>query len=207
MTMTRFSLACALALGLTTGAALAQDSTAPAAPATPAEPAAPAPAAPAAAPAADDGLGKIYVKANFDSWEERCVKTADGKDPCQIYQLLKDANGASVAEIGIFPLPAGEKAVTGATIITPLETLLTQHVVVQVDTGEPRVYPFSWCDPSGCVARAGFTAEDLAAMKKGKEMVITIVPMAAPNQKVNLSVSLKGFTAGYDSIPVPAARP
>jgi len=203
MTMTRLTLACVLALGLTTGATLAQDTPAPAAPAAPEAPAAPA----AAAPAADDGLGKIYVKAAFDAWEQRCVKTADGKDPCQIYQLLKDANGASVAEIGIFPLPAGDKAVTGATIITPLETLLTQHVVVRIDAGEPRVYPFSWCDQSGCIARAGFTAEDVAAMKKGNEMVVTIVPMAAPDQKVNLTVSLKGFTAGYDSIPGPAARP
>lgn len=192
MTMTRFAPALAILLGLGT-AAIAQET--------------PAPAAPAAAPAAaEDGLGKIYTKSTHESWEQRCVKTADGNDPCQIYQLLKDEKGASVAEIGLFPLPPGEQAVTGATIITPLETLLTQHVVLTIDDNEPRVYPFSWCDRSGCIARAGFTAEDLTAMKKGNEVTLTIVPMAAPDQKVNLKVSLKGFTAGYESIPVPPAR-
>ena len=36
--------------------------------------------------------------------------------------------------------------------------------------------------------------------KKGAKATMTIVPVAAPDQKVNLDISLKGFTAGYDAV-------
>jgi invasion protein IalB len=39
--------------------------------------------------------------------------------------------------------------------------------------------------------------------KKGAKATLTIVPFAAPDQKVNLDISLKGFTAGFESITVP----
>ena len=45
--------------------------------------------------------------ATFEAWEQRCVRTEDGADPCQLYQLLKDADGNSVAEISMFSLPEG----------------------------------------------------------------------------------------------------
>lgn len=216
----------ALAITLTLGlgsAALAQDTTteapattteAPAAPATEAPateapaPAADAPATPdaAAAPAAD-GVGSVYAKATHGDWEQRCVKAPEGTtDPCQIYQLLKDSDGNAVAEIGVFPLPDGEKALAGGTISAPLETLLTENLVIQIDGGKGRVYPFSWCDRSGCVARVGFTKEDLAAFKGGNKATLTIVPVTAPDQKVNLAISLKGFTAGYDALAQPAKQ-
>ena len=49
----------------------------------------------------------------------------------------------------------------GATIITPLETLLTQQITLQVDTAQPKRYPFSWCSPIGCVSRVGFTQAEI----------------------------------------------
>lgn len=204
-------LAVTLCLGFGT-VAVAQETTtpAPAADGT----AAPAPAAPAAttvpaegvsmgqevgaAPA--DGPGSVYVKSTHDDWELRCVKAEDGSDPCQLYQLLKDEKGNSVAEISLFALPEGGKAVAGANIIAPLETLLTQQLQIQIDTAKAKVYPFTWCDRGGCVARIGFTAEEVAALKAGNKATVTIVPAAAPDQKVNLNLSLKGFTAGYDAV-------
>ncbi|SEO26879.1 Invasion protein IalB, involved in pathogenesis [Gemmobacter aquatilis] len=199
------ALALSLILGFATSAAAQEATTPPAAPSAEA-PAAETPAAAPAQPAAPaDGVGSVYVKSTHDSWELRCVKAGEGKaDPCQIYQLLKDAQGNSVAEIGIFPLPAGAEAAAGATLITPLETLLTENVVLQIDAQKARVYPFSWCDRGGCVARVGFTAEDIASLKKGNKMTMSIVPIAKPDQKVTLDISLKGFTAGFDALPIPA---
>ncbi len=186
-------------------ALVAQETTTPA-PATEA-PAADAPAADAAK--ADDlsmgqqpadGIGSTYTKASFEQWEQRCVKTADGKDPCQLYQLLKDAQGTSVAEINMFSLPEGSKAAAGATVIAPLETLLTGGLRFAIDTAEPKIYPFTFCAQIGCVARIGFTPEELAAFKKGAKGVMTIVPAVAPKETVVLEVSLKGFTAGFDAV-------
>lgn len=199
----------ALSLGLA-GAAMAQDTAAPAEQPAAAAPAAEAPAAPAAAvptaPAAADpnAPGSIYVKETNGAWETRCMRMPEGKEePCQIYQLLKDAQGGDVAELAVFPLPAGEQAVAGATVSVPLETLLTARLVFQIDQNKPLVYEYSWCDQIACIARIGFTDADLKAMKNGKEATMTIIPARAPDQKVALKVSLAGITKGYDSLPVP----
>ncbi len=126
--------------------------------------------------------------------------TANGSDPCQLYQLLKDADGNSVAEISLFDLPEGGQAAAGATFMAPLETLLTANLRIGVDSGQPRIYPFAFCTQSGCVARLGFTAEEVAAFKKGIKAVLTIVPAAAPDQEVVLDMTLKGFTAGFAAV-------
>ena len=150
----------------------------------------------------DTGVGSTYVLAKFEQWEQRCVRTEAGVDPCQLYMLLKDGDGNSVAEFTMFGLPAGTEgpAVAGATFIAPLETLLTTGMTLQVDTDKPRAYPFTFCAAIGCVSRLGFTAEEVAQMKKGANAVINIVPFVAPDQKVALTISLKGFTAGLDAV-------
>jgi len=152
------------------------------------------------APAASDGIGSTYTEASFDAWEQRCIRTEDGANPCQLYQLLKDTTGNPVAEISMFGLPAGSEAVTGATIIVPLETLLTGELTMTVDGSKARKYPFSWCAPIGCIARVGFTQAELDGFKKGNEAKLSITPVVAPDQQVVLTVSLKGFTAGYDAV-------
>lgn len=216
--MSKFSLhhALTLSLGLTlvSGlAAFAQE----AAPATDA-PATEAPADAAAQSADDLNMGTTaqaapvpvtqetaevnqgYTLATFDSWQQNCVKTADGADPCQMYQLLKDKDGNSVAEFSMFPLPAGQKAAAGATVMVPLETLLTANLVLEIDGGKPKIYPYTFCTQPGCVARIGFTAEEVAQFKKGAKADLVIVPAADPTQRVVLNLSLKGFTAAMDAV-------
>ena len=144
--------------------------------------------------------GQLYLAAKFDAWEQRCIKAVEGKDPCQLYQLLMGADGSPVAEISFFDLPEGGQAVAGATIVVPLETLLTANLRVGVDANAGKLYPYSYCNINGCVAKVGFTAEEIAAMQKGNEAAITIVPAAAADQSVKITVSLKGFTDGLASV-------
>ncbi|ULB09290.1 invasion associated locus B family protein [Cereibacter azotoformans] len=206
MSSNQLKTLCVMALGLALApTAWAQET--PAAPAAEA-PAAQAPAERAAAPQGlsmgeeepSDGIGSTYVAETHGDWQQRCVRTEDGADPCQMYQLLKDAEGNSVAEISMFALPAGQQAAAGATIVAPLETLLTANLALGVDAAKPKVYPFSWCNRVGCFARVGFTQAEVDAFKKGNKSVVTIVPAVAPDQKVALTVSLKGFTAAYDAV-------
>ncbi len=145
-------------------------------------------------------VGMTYLAANFDKWEQRCAKTADGADPCQLYQLLLDKDGNSVGEISLFDLPAGGQAAAGATFMAPLETLLTANLRITIDAGKMRIYPFAYCTKLGCVARLGFTTEELAAFKKGSKAVLTIVPAAAPDKTVDLDLSLQGFTKGFGAV-------
>ena len=151
-------------------------------------------------PAEDPEFGMPYVAEEFRDWQMRCVRTPEGDDPCQLYQLLRDEEGNSVAEISLFGLPEGQAAAAGATIITPLETLLTAQITMAIDGGTPRRYPFTWCAAIGCVARIGLTADEITAMQRGGEARVTIVPVAAPDQPVSLRVSLLGFTAGLAAV-------
>ena len=147
-------------------------------------------------------LGKPYTKEVIGAWEMRCIKTEEEIDPCQMYQLMDDGQGAPVAEFSLFRLPAGGKATAGATVVVPLETALPSQLTLTVDGGKARRYPFAFCNPVGCYVRMGLTEADVAAFKRGKEAVITIVPALAPDQKVELSLSLDGFTASFDKSSV-----
>lgn len=143
-------------------------------------------------------IGAPYVRETFGDWAMRCLKAEEGQpDPCQLYQLLNDENGNSVAEISLFPLENGGQAVAGATIVAPLETLLTKQLEMDVDGNTRRRYPFTFCNRAGCVARVGFTAEEVAQFKRGNAATLRMVPAAAPDEVVVLNISLSGFTAGY----------
>jgi len=146
-------------------------------------------------------VGETYVKSEHGDWDLRCIRAPEGRqDPCQLYQLLEDQNDNSVAEINMFTLPGDDKLAAGANIVTPLRTLLTQQVVISVDGGRAKAYPFTFCNQIGCVARVGYTEGDVASYKRGNEAKIYVVPFDAPDQRVELSVSLTGFTAGFEAL-------
>ncbi len=166
----------------------------------------------AADPAADLDLGEPvgpqvgqpYVLQTFGDWAMRCVKAAEGRnDPCNLYQLLTDENGAAVAEFNLFRLPEGSRAAAGATVVVPLETLLTQQLMLTVDGGEARRYPFTFCNAAGCVARLGFTQAEVEQFKAGSAATVRLVPAAAPTEEVLLNLSLSGFTAGFEGVVIP----
>ncbi|MCC6305823.1 MAG: invasion associated locus B family protein [Rhodobacteraceae bacterium] len=159
---------------------------------------------------------ETYLAATHGDWQLVCLRADEGSDPCELQQLLADAEANPVARVNLFPLPPGRQAAAGATIVTPLETLLTEQITIRVDSGQAKRYPFTWCAPVGCIARVGFTAAEIEAFKRGRGATLTIVPVAAPDQPVSLTMSLAGFTAGYDALvatlppaapPAPPAQP
>ncbi|OWY05305.1 MULTISPECIES: invasion associated locus B family protein [Thioclava] len=194
-----------------TAGASADGTTAPAADATNTDQATDGQTAPDAAadaptmPGADQQAQKpqepqTYVKATYEDWELQCAKSPDGKDPCQMYQVIKDQNGGNVADISVIGLPDGSQAAAGLTIMVPIQTLLSQNLVMQVDGGKPMVYPYSFCDPRmmGCFARFGVSKAELDSLKKGSKATITITPLSNPQQKVKADISLKGFTKAFE---------
>jgi invasion protein IalB len=212
-----------------TGATQAQETT-PAAPAetapatapetAPAPEAAPADATPEAAePAAaeaDDPDGPAatgdpaepeileIVRATFGDWQVRCAP--NGED-CFMYQLAVDNQQNPVAEVSLLKLPAGQNVVAGATIVTPLGTLLPPGLAIQIDTNEARQYPFAWCSQVGCFSRFGMDNETISMMKRGRAGRMTLLSVGAPDQPVVLELSLTGFTAAFDSLTAPEAPP
>lgn len=148
--------------------------------------------------------GEPYVREVFGDWALRCLVAEVGEDPCQMYQLLLDTSENPVAEISIVPLNDGGPAVAGVVAVVPLETLLTEQLTLSIDGGEARRYVFSFCNRAGCIARFGLTDDQVTMLKRGASGVLTIVPAAAPDQRVNLTMSLIGFTAGFDAVSATA---
>jgi invasion protein IalB len=151
-------------------------------------------------PEGEPQVGDTYVVETNGAWTVRCLKTDGDQDPCEMYQLLADAEGTPISEVVLFELPDGRAARAGATIIVPLETSLQQQLTIQVDESPARRYPFAFCNTAGCYARIGLTQEDVDAYRAGAAAQVSIVPFRAPDQAVSVTMSLSGFTASYDKV-------
>lgn len=154
----------------------------------------------------DDGtpkLGDRYAKETHGDWDLACVKTEAETDPCSLLQILTDPNGNPMAEVSLFRIDQpGGQAVAGATIIVPLETLLPAALTISVDGAPGKRYNYSFCNPLGCVAQIGLTQADIDTFKAGGEATLSLRPAPAPDQLVEMKMSLKGFTAGYHVVDV-----
>jgi invasion protein IalB len=149
--------------------------------------------------------GTMYEAEVHGAWSRLCTVSGRAADPCEIYQLLVDDTGNAVAEITIVDLPpsAGSPAptvVAGAVLITPLETYLPALIRIGVDGGPRAAFDFDFCAAIGCVARIALTAEDIAAFRRGTAAQVVIAAAAAPETPVALTMSLAGFTAGYEAL-------
>ena len=148
--------------------------------------------------------GERYSKQTFDAWELACIKTETDTDPCSLLQIMTDPENQPMAEFSLFRLAEGGQAMAGATVIVPLETLLPAQLTISIDGAPGKRYNYTFCNPIGCIAQIGFTEEDVQAFKRGATAVVSLVPAPAPDQRIDLELSLKGFTAGYDAVDVVA---
>lgn len=140
-----------------------------------------------------------YIKETYGEWQLKCFRSEAEEDPCQMFQLLKEEAGNPIAEFSIFPLPDQAQAAAGATIVVPLGTLLSEGIKMSVDGGQVKSYTFSFCSIVGCYARVGLTQADIDVFKRGASANLQIVPAQAPDQKVNITASLTGFTAAFEN--------
>lgn len=189
--------------------AMAQDAATPATDA----PAAEAPAAPAAegVPAAPVSL-ETYVDEQFDDWQRECLRMPEGsgeEDPCRMAQVLKDANDNPVGKIAIGRQPAGANALASGEIALPTEMglYLPEGIAIGVDDGLKKTYGFYRCLPDACTSQLRFTADDVAAFKAGTTMWLNVVAFLPEDRRtplrLQIPVSLKGFTKAFDSLTVP----
>ena len=137
------------------------------------------------------------VVAVHGDWQIRC---RTDNNSCFMYQLAIDAREIPIAEMSIVPLDAQDDRVAGFTVVTPLRTLLTAGVTLQIDNGTQQKYQFGWCTEAGCAARFAVRADGLAQFKKGNKTRLTVLSVEKPDAPVILDVSLKGFTAAFDDL-------
>ena len=145
--------------------------------------------------------GEIYLAGNKGDWNVRCITGNPGEiDKCEIQQLLFLNENTPVADISIFKLPEGERAIAAANVMVPLETLLTKKLRFAFSEGSVKEFPYSFCNQNGCLVRMGLLEEDIVAMKKGASSRLSITHISSPEASINLDLSLNGFTAAFDAI-------
>lgn len=149
-------------------------------------------------PVAQEPEPREVVRETYGTWEIRCVGETD---TCFMYQLMIGENDVPLAELSIIKLPAGSEAVAGATVISPLGTILTRGLTVQVDDKEASRYPFNWCVQPGCFSRFGLTDLLVNDMKSGTDLKVIVFSLADPANPVSVSASLEGFTAAFEALP------
>lgn len=148
-------------------------------------------------------IGDRYSNGKHGDWDLTCVKTATDTDPCSLIQILTDPNGNPMAEFSMFRIDQpGGQAVAAATVLVPLETLLTAALTISVDGAPGKRYNYSYCNPLGCIAQIGLTQSDIDAFKRGTSAILSVRPHPAPDQLIEMKLSLKGFTAGYDVVDI-----
>ena len=151
--------------------------------------------------ASKPAIGEGYLREKYGEWELRCIKAEVMKEEeCRVFNFLVDQDGNTIAQLDMQALSAGGKAVAGVDIATPLGSLLTAQVVLKIDAGKAKRYPYTWCDQQGCYARFGMTQEEIDAMKRGAKANVTILSVAAPDQPLSMDLSLSGFTAVWNAI-------
>ncbi|TCP61311.1 invasion protein IalB [Rhodovulum bhavnagarense] len=164
-------------------------------------PAAEAPATPAQQATPEAQPPQPYVKETFQDWRLVCVALAENRESCTMQQLMRDAEGNPVSQVSLAPLPpAAAPRAAAVEIATPLETLLSEDLLIRVDTSEAKRYRFSYCTPQACVARFALTEAEVGAYKSGGKATVTIVPLLAPDQTASVTMSLAGFTAAYEAV-------
>lgn len=137
------------------------------------------------------------VVAVHGDWQIRC-RTDNAS--CFMYQLAIDAREVPISEMSIIPLQTEDDRVAGFTVVTPLRTLLTEGVTLQIDNGRQQKYQFGWCTEAGCAARFAVRNDGLSQFKRGNKARLTVVSVEKPDVPVILDVSLKGFTAAFEDL-------
>ncbi len=166
----------------------------------------PAPAAPTgaaapvamAAPAAG-GSPELSLRANHGDWEVLC----DTAGACLMTQIHRNEEGSpdvifKVSKPRAATSSTGQPIPALAEIFVPLGVYLPAGLGLRVDQGEANEAPFYSCVPLGCSVRAPLTNEMIETLKRGS--TATVIVAINPRNTIEISLSLRGFTAALGSI-------
>lgn len=175
-----------------------------------AAPAAPAPAkgaAPPAAAAPAAGAPAAAADANQSAWVKLCEKATLKKndkeeklDICLTHHERLDGN------TGMVIVSAALREVQGnpkkhLMVMVPLGVALPAGLQIKIDEDkEPTKLVYTICHPGGCTAEVEASDEIVAKLKKGKQMMVAAMNVAA--KPIFLPVPLTGFEPTLAGKPV-----
>ena len=144
-----------------------------------------------------------YIKERFENWTLKCIKSVNSVERCEANQIIFNQKKQPVAEISIIKLPKGQVAAAAATIIVPLETILSEGLVLAIQELEPKKYQFKFCNSLGCYSQIGLTEDEVEALKKKEEASIFLKHISSGDQQIVIPISLDGFTKTFSNVIQP----
>jgi invasion protein IalB len=132
-------------------------------------------------------------------WQKLCG-TVNEQRECHIGRKRLAATGQAIAQFLI--IERGDKKIV--QIAVPPIALIQPGVRLQVDQNEPAGLKYVVCTPGECLAMGEINAEFIAGLKKGTNLLITMIN--PQNKPVNFDISLAGFTASYDGPGIDPAQ-
>jgi len=155
--------------------------------------------------------GQAYIAEIFRDWQIRCIRAdvVETPDRCEMFQLLEEENGNPVAEFRIAAaLFQGEDddTVANATILTPLDTLLSPGLQLRIDDNEPATVPYAFCREIGCFVQLSLSAEDVSLFEGGADAQVVLFALLRDEigqmggAPVPTTASLRGFTAAFAAL-------
>ena len=144
-----------------------------------------------------------YIKERFENWSLKCIKTVNSIERCEANQIIFNQKQQPVAEISIIKLPKGQVAAAAATIIVPLETILSEGLVLAIQELEPKKYQFKFCNSLGCYSQIGLTDDEVEALKRKEKASIFLKHISSGDQQIVIPMSLDGFSKTFSNVMQP----
>ena len=144
-----------------------------------------------------------YIKERFKNWTLKCIKPVNSIERCEANQIIFNQKKQPVAEISIIKLPKGQVAAAAATIIVPLETILSEGLVLAIQELEPKKYQFKFCNSLGCYSQIGLTDDEVEALKRKEKASIFLKHTSSGDQQIMIPMSLDGFTKIFSNLIQP----
>ncbi len=136
----------------------------------------------------------------FKDWSARCEKPKGAEhESCFIFQRLvtkKDDGFVPVLHVLVGYITRDGEPGLFATV--PLGVSLPPGVQLSVDGDAPVSFGYSHCSNQGCLAALALSDALIAKMKAGNQAVVTF--HTGSQKPVSITVSLRGFTAGFNSL-------
>jgi len=136
----------------------------------------------------------------FGDWSRECgMPPGATQKLCQLTQWVKNPNGGErIVGAVIIKAQGQQQAAAVLRFIVPLGIWLRPGIDFNIDGKSSAKLSYEFCNAKGCIAQMPLSAGQVAALKRGANANISI--RSIRRQKLDLKVSLRGFTAGYDSM-------
>jgi len=141
-----------------------------------------------------DNAKKIAQNFNtlkFSDWLLRCSIENDSE--CNVIQTLINKDNKVLFSLRVVP----SKSQNFLYISAPLGISIAPGIVLSFNETTVEI-PFNACNPSGCNAIVKLDEFLLKNLTKSEKMILGIV--TSNGKKLNVTISLKGFTDAYNSM-------